>query len=51
MRIWIMNLLRWTKATRRATKDAGKTYARNLPEYLIVLNDIYGVVDLSSTRR
>jgi hypothetical protein len=51
MRIRIMNLLRWTTTTRRATMDANRTHMRRLPDYLIVLNDIYGVSDLSSSRR
>ena len=51
MRIRITNLFLWTKTTRRVATDARKTFVRNLPDYLIVLNDIYGVGDLSSTRR
>jgi hypothetical protein len=51
MRIRINHLLRWTRTTCRAAIDAARPCTRDLPEYLFVLNDIYGVSDLSSPRR
>lgn len=47
----IANLLRGLTARCHGVVAAGRTCTRDLPGHLIVLNDIYGVGDLSATRR
>ncbi len=51
MQTRIRKLLHWAAAHCRTVIEAGLTCLEHIPEHIVVLNDIYGVVDLGQVRR